>query len=594
MEKKVQQSDSFFAVAIALLMFVIYFFSLPMTLTEGDAGEWALIAKYGGIPHPSGYPLYAILIRTSAWVFSLFPVITSVALISAMSAAVAAAVTYLGLVRLIPNRAAAAVAVIAIFSTEVVWRMATMPEPFALNILLASCVFLVFIRSLTGGFSKPLAAFFYMGLCFGLGFCNHHSLVWFLPFAIAIVIFASTITKKLAGLGAAVLGLILGLLPLVYFVFARHDVSPYDFYTVNSFHELFRLLMRSDYGSFQLTPHSRPSNSASLIYFLGHLPGWLSWIFAALVLLGFFILVWKSKTKDLLYRRLLICWSLVFTGCGIGFLLMFNVQIETIIPSIIERFMALPTYLLVVPLCFGLNEIYVWTSRLPRMRGLVTSMLLLVAGVHMSLQSKRADRSDASFFEDHTKLIYELDGMVSGALVSASDPEDFAVLYGRYILGLGEEKNSSLLLSHWGKSSYILKMVTRFHWSIGEAKSWSRTEVVGKLLEERGRVLVLDIPEDPKPSIFNHSYILGPAVVLVRPDTPLPNAEELIVLNETLFAKVRTLMPSCEKVAYFSSWDRTIYVKYHDGLINLKKSLNAWQRSDLEQRVDEILGQLCL
>ena len=57
----------------ALAAGMVYFFTLSPFISEIDAGELAAVAQTGGIPHPTGYPLFSIL----GWLFSSLPLFLS-------------------------------------------------------------------------------------------------------------------------------------------------------------------------------------------------------------------------------------------------------------------------------------------------------------------------------------------------------------------------------------------------------------------------------------------------------------------------------------------------------------------------------------
>ena len=56
-----------------LALTVLYAASAPIALPDHDAAEFATVAVAGGIPHPSGYPLYCLLLRCLAPLRHWFP-----------------------------------------------------------------------------------------------------------------------------------------------------------------------------------------------------------------------------------------------------------------------------------------------------------------------------------------------------------------------------------------------------------------------------------------------------------------------------------------------------------------------------------------
>ena len=54
----------------ALLVFLGYWWTLAPDLTLEDCGELAVASQYAGVPHPPGYPVWAIY----SWLFTLLPI----------------------------------------------------------------------------------------------------------------------------------------------------------------------------------------------------------------------------------------------------------------------------------------------------------------------------------------------------------------------------------------------------------------------------------------------------------------------------------------------------------------------------------------
>ena len=592
-----KNSNRLIPAILALLIFILYFSSLPMTLTEGDSGEWTLIAKYGGIPHPSGYPLYASFIRAVVWMLPGLPVVTDLALFSAVCAVSAAIVTYNALLKLKPEPMASAFSVIVVFTTAVVWRMANIPEPFALNILLAACVFYVFTRALREDFARPNTPFFVMGLLFGLGFCNHQTLVWLLPMP-AVLLLTTGRTAMLQRFGVAVLGLVIGLLPLTYFLFAQSDHSPYDFFSVQTPMELLHLLLRSGYGSFALAPHQTPSNWQSVVYFWTKLWPWFSGVFLIIIPIGVLSLANECNDADVgnrkIARLLTLGWSVSLSGSALVFLRLFNVNITGMIPSIIERFMAMSVWLMVLPLFYGCLKIAAFLRmRGYPIKGLVIFGSCLLVG-HLCYQFQRADRSTAFLYEDHIKTVYKISKLLDDApIISASDAEDYGLMYGQFVLGLASEKTRYLNLGFWGSKPYMRRINQLMHWNPEESASWGRGALVTRVLNERKQVFVVDVPEDPKPKLFDHSYLVGSGVVLVSSERSLPSPDEIMALNEDLWKNVIVLPKTCKEVQFLSAWDYDLYLKYVHNLEALSRQFETAKRSDLVVRVNKILDRVC-
>src|SRR5512133_831789 len=119
-------------VALATLA-VLYVITLAPSVMGGDSGELTAAALTGGVPHPPGYPLFAMLAR----IFNALPLGHSPAwrvnLLSALATAGAGGLLCATVQRW-TRLAAAGLVAAALFGTNlVVWRHATSAEVFGLN-----------------------------------------------------------------------------------------------------------------------------------------------------------------------------------------------------------------------------------------------------------------------------------------------------------------------------------------------------------------------------------------------------------------------------------------------------------------------------
>ncbi|MBA3533502.1 MAG: DUF2723 domain-containing protein [Ardenticatenales bacterium] len=165
--------ESLIALTIALASLVLYGLTLApgvVTLFD-DSLEFQLIAQRAGIPHPTGYPLYAILLALSARLLPVGEVAFRANLLSALAASGAVALTFLmgralGLARL-----PALVPPLLVALSPTFWAQATVAEVYALHILLMAAMLWAVITH-----RLRLAALF-----FGLGLAHHRMIVLWLP-----------------------------------------------------------------------------------------------------------------------------------------------------------------------------------------------------------------------------------------------------------------------------------------------------------------------------------------------------------------------------------------------------------------------------
>ncbi len=185
MSKKIKFSDAFLFICIFLIAFILYTLTLYPTVALSDSGELATVAKVLGIPHPTGYPLYALLGRLFVMIFGFLPVSLATNLMSAIFGALASAILYLFL-RVIGARKYTALLGATLFMvSRIMWEQAVLTEVYTLAIFL-------YLSALTTLFSwtsskNPrwlvLSAFFW-----GLSFAHHMSVILFVPAIIYLLI----------------------------------------------------------------------------------------------------------------------------------------------------------------------------------------------------------------------------------------------------------------------------------------------------------------------------------------------------------------------------------------------------------------------
>ncbi|MDQ4078650.1 MAG: DUF2723 domain-containing protein, partial [Chloroflexota bacterium] len=174
--------DALLTILVGLLAFVLYWQTLApgvVTITD-DSLEFQLVAQRGAIPHPTGYPLYAILLTLSARLLPIGEVAFRANLLSALAASGAVALTFLVARRLQLQRLAAFFAAALLALSPTFWSQATLAEVYALHILIVAAVVYALLRweatpaSHSGWFAG--AAFL-----FGLGLAHHQMILLWAP-----------------------------------------------------------------------------------------------------------------------------------------------------------------------------------------------------------------------------------------------------------------------------------------------------------------------------------------------------------------------------------------------------------------------------
>ncbi len=167
--RSVLSNNAAIPVAIGLAAFSLYALTAAREPVFGDGLEFVAAAASGGIPHPTGYPSFTILIGIfgSSSYFSA-------ALVCSVIAAVAAGLICF-IVRSVwrSQRVEAAIppfaiAFICIFSASL-WRSGTIVEVYGLNAMLSAAVTALLLPESNKPVWKPPMA----SLCLGLAMTNH-------------------------------------------------------------------------------------------------------------------------------------------------------------------------------------------------------------------------------------------------------------------------------------------------------------------------------------------------------------------------------------------------------------------------------------
>lgn len=165
--------------ASVILFFLILLVYFPGTCTHphwDDSAEFVFISHNWGIAHPSGYPLYTIIINLlemlslpSAWSISLF---------SAAAASGAIVLWHLILVRLGAHRVFAFVCALVLAQGTSMYEQAVIQEVYTFNIFLQM---LTLHRAIVFTDSRRRLDLYLCGLFLGLSFSHHLTSFWLAP-----------------------------------------------------------------------------------------------------------------------------------------------------------------------------------------------------------------------------------------------------------------------------------------------------------------------------------------------------------------------------------------------------------------------------
>ena len=539
------------AVVCFLMLLGAYASTLPHTLTDADAGEFLVIAKLGGVAHPPGYPLFVRASHALAQFDTALPLVTLVAAFSAVCVATAGALVVYALSRLIDGRAAAC-AVVLIFLSPAIWRQANAAEPFGLNLLLAASVIALGVHALrmtaAASSKERVTIAGAMGIVFGLGAANHHSLALLLPIPVAVAIHWWTHrTARGWPLTAICTGFFVGASPLLLLTTADH-AAPLV-YGDWSTDRLLSHLLRRDYGTFTLGA-GQDSFGQSLWHFVRALPSQTAYIGPVLLLLGISgVRRWSVPVRVALLGSLLLAGS---------FLARMNISPEEE-PVVLARFFALPMLLLVPLFAEGIAMLSSHRT-LARPSFALLPVLLLVQGFSARRVSNRATEA---VYEQHIRQMFAVVGREgTPVFVSASDLADYGLAYGAHVLGLAPNA-FVVMLGPFRAPWYRARLASQ----LGIDGGISETGFVSLLeaLNTRNILFVADPPQAPRPALFARARPLGGLFVVMPRDAEVPSWRDTFTANLQVLDET-SIIPPTTRTTPLTGWEVRLLQQHRDAL----------------------------
>ncbi len=344
------------AVAFVALL-ALYVATLAPSIMGGDSGELTASALTGGVPHPPGYPLFALLAR----LFAALPLGHSPAwrvnLLSATSTAAAGALVC-ATVALWTRERAAGLAAAALFGTNsVVWLHAVSAEVFGLNAMFVGLAFLLWLRV-----ERTAARRHVFALCLacGLAMCNHHTFAFVgAPLLLRSFWVARRALRTRGLVLACALGL-LGLLPYAYLVHASASSAAVSWGDETTLGGFLTHVLRRNYGTFSMGQASKDGAFVSegtffptLWQMLGHAFPRFLWIGPPLAFLGLYL---GAKDRREKYQSQLL--ALVLGLYVLGFCMLSNLSTsQGLYLTVLVRFCIQSDLMLAVAAGLGVAEL---------------------------------------------------------------------------------------------------------------------------------------------------------------------------------------------------------------------------------------------
>jgi len=342
-------------VALGALVLAAYIWLAPAHVVDGDNAELSTLGALGGVPHPTGYPLYMIWLRLMQWLPGSSPAHTG-ALATAILGAASIVALHAACRAWGARPLAATIACAILAASPVIVEMNTEAEVFALNNLMAALI--LWLSAAQGPLQGTRRAAV-LGLVAGLGLCDHVTCVLLAPVGLVGVIRGGREARRMVpALALALAGFVLGLLPYTYLLVTAENARSWGRH-LDGLHALMFHILRYDYGgpgafAPNHPPLPMPANLGELARSLGR---WWLW---APALLGLVTLVRRSARRETRWSWLALAGSFLLAGPLL--VLKFNVELEGPGLFVVHRFYLLPAVILAVPIAAGLDDIGHWLT----------------------------------------------------------------------------------------------------------------------------------------------------------------------------------------------------------------------------------------
>lgn len=507
-----------FGTAVLLIFLSFTFFAYLHNVTQdiygGDSGDLVTAAVTMGVAHPPGYPLYTMLGYAITHLGLSIPAVTSVALISVVSAVLTLFVLYRICLLVTQAKVISFLAVSILSFSYLFWLYAELAEVFMLHLLLATS--LLFFLLL---FSKTFAYRYLYGavLLLGLGMANHHTIVLFTFFS--PILFYGNYKKLLKEWRRAVIALpffILGLTPYIYVFFAADGSSPINWVNVQNAQDFARLFFREDYGTFAAGAFGEPPVTARLVLVKLYLVSLINSFTLPAVLIALIGVVYGMKRYARLVMYLLATFLLVgpFFVAYTGFPIL-----NAFVQGVVERFFLSSYIIFVVFLAIGFVGVRQFLEKVfskKEYAALILGVFFLIPLLLFYINFQKTSLSRLTLGNQLAKDI--LEPLPENAfLLVTGDTIIFNVVYVNSVLGIGENIDISQSGILGIRNPYYVKKYTELE---------KKTEtpfpyILSEIVKERPVFSTFGLGE-----IDGYKWVPQGLVLELTPDARVPKTSE--------------------------------------------------------------------
>ena len=260
------------AVVTGLIACAGYALTLFPSVPGGDAGELIGAVATTGVPHPSGYPLYALLTKAFLWL-PVMNVAWRANFAAAVMASAAAAAIAWGVADATGRRWAGIAAAAAFAFSPTVWLYAVSAEVFSLNNLLIAIELGLLVavdraaRTRSQDRRPQMRLICAAALIFGLGLSNHATSLFFNGIIVTAMIWRTRddAAWRTSRAWLTIVGCVaLGGLPYLYLPLAAASHSLISWGEPDTLSGFLTHVLRREYGTFQLNANLAKSGMSTL------------------------------------------------------------------------------------------------------------------------------------------------------------------------------------------------------------------------------------------------------------------------------------------------------------------------------------------
>jgi len=275
------RTDAGAAAALALGLLAVYACGACRTIYVGDSGELVTAVYLLGIPHPSGYPLYALLGKIWTLLVPIGSIAFRMSLFSAAAAATACAALYVLSRRFALTRVSSLFAALLLAFGPSFWGEAGIQRTYSLSALfLIAATIAAHAWFERRGAGRLAIAF----LLAGLGASVHLFMaVWAICLGLFVLFVERPLALKARSAVVASVSFLTGLVPYVYLPIRSRADPALDWGNPETLHNFLRVVFREDFWDrkWYESPRDLPTIGWDWLSSFGPELAWLGALLAA-------------------------------------------------------------------------------------------------------------------------------------------------------------------------------------------------------------------------------------------------------------------------------------------------------------------------